>query len=593
MKKQFISKLLVLCMVLSMLPISALAVNGGGGTNNIAWNGSNRTYSVYDDISLSGTYTIRGDAIYTIRLDANYRLTADTIALRNAAKLTIKGGSMSVKGIDISSDSRLSISGTTIHFNSGSAARTATLIAPLGLDGNAKAADKINFTVSGTLELEKAIVAAPIALTLNADATVALNNVTADKKDTNTITLSGSGKVEVTGSDTSIKFVQATGSDVAIVTTPEVKDVSVSAASGYVITFDFGTRRDTVYLTTDGAGRLSAEQLEVLSEYNTDGYYWTDSRGNRVTVSTSTVFSGNMTLTLNDKSGGSSSGGSGGGGSSSSSSQYTVSVDKTQNGTVTVSPKSAAKGATVTITVKPDEGYELDQLTVTDKDGKELKLTEGRDGKYTFTMPAGKVTVTATFAKIDDSKPAKPSTPHPFTDVPSGEWYADAVQYVYDLGMMTGVTPTTFGPGVTTNRGMIVTMLYRLEGEPAVGRASFTDVAAGEWYSDAVAWAEANGIVNGMTPTTFEPLTTITRQQMATILYRYASFKGYDVSSRVNLSSYTDAGQIDAYAMTAMQWANAEGLITGMTPTTLNPAGSATRAQVATILMRFCENVAE
>ena len=140
---------------------------------------------------------------------------------------------------------------------------------------------------------------------------------------------------------------------------------------------------------------------------------------------------------------------------------------------------------------------------------------------------------------------------------------------------------------------MIVTILYRLENEPAAGTASFSDVASGAYYAKAVAWAAENGVVTGTTATTFAPDAPITREQMAAILYRYATLKGYDVSQKADLSGYTDAGTISAYASDAMAWANAQGLITGVTNTTLAPKSSATRAQVATILMRFCETIGQ
>ena len=181
-----------------------------------------------------------------------------------------------------------------------------------------------------------------------------------------------------------------------------------------------------------------------------------------------------------------------------------------------------------------------------------------------------------------------------FVDVASGAWYAEAVQYVYENGMMSGTSETTFSPDLTTTRGMIVTILYRLENEPTVtGTTAFTDVAADQYYANAVAWAAQNGIVSGIDATTFAPNNAITREQMAAILYRYAQFKGYDVSAKADLSVYTDAATVGAYATDAMAWANGAQLITGTSATTLTPAGNATRAQVATILMRFCENIAK
>lgn len=271
-----------------------------------------------------------------------------------------------------------------------------------------------------------------------------------------------------------------------------------------------------------------------------------------------------------------------------SSSSHSVSVDSDKNGTVSVNKNNASKGSTVTITVKPDSGYELGDLIVTDKDGNEIKLTDKGNGKYTFQMPNSKVEIEASFVPQAD-----PDIGLPFVDVPSGSWYEDAVWYVYENGLMAGTSDTTFAPDITTSRSMIVTILYRLEGTPAVSGASgFTDVADGQYYTDAVAWAAANNIVGGYGNGLFGPDDTITREQMAAILYRYAQYKDYDVTASADLSGYSDAAQVNSYALAALQWANAEGLVNGTSDTTLTPGGSATRAQVAVILMRFCENIA-
>ena len=272
--------------------------------------------------------------------------------------------------------------------------------------------------------------------------------------------------------------------------------------------------------------------------------------------------------------GGGSSSGGGGGGSSSSSSKPSASVSGS-GGKVDV-----ANDGTVTIT--PDEGYRIDSITI---NGEEIQIPT--DGKLTDLDKDDKVVVT--FAKDTISVVG------PFADVSVDAWYADAVQYVVDKGMMNGTSENSFSPDETTTRGMIVTMLYRLENEPAASASAFNDVAAGSWYADAVAWAAEQGVVNGVSDTAFAPDTAITREQMAAILYRYAQLKGYDVSvgEDTNILSYTDAASISEYAIPAMQWACGAGLITGDTATTLNPLGNATRAEVATILMRFLEQLAE
>ena len=261
-------------------------------------------------------------------------------------------------------------------------------------------------------------------------------------------------------------------------------------------------------------------------------------------------------------------------------------MEDTDNGSVRVSPTRAERGDTVTITVDPDNGYELDELVVTDSDGDEISVRDRGDGKYTFTMPRGRVTVEATFAEIVE----EPET-LPFVDVPIGAYYYDAVAYASQNGLMNGVSADSFAPDATTSRGMIVTILYRLEDSPSAAQADFADVAAGAYYAGAVAWASANGIVTGYGDGTFGPDTAITREQLAAILYRYAQYLGLEVSQTADLTGYGDAADISEWAQQAFAWAVREGLISGMDDGALAPQGTATRAQVATILMRLCEKL--
>ena len=264
---------------------------------------------------------------------------------------------------------------------------------------------------------------------------------------------------------------------------------------------------------------------------------------------------------------------------------YAVTAPDVENGTVRVSPSRASRGTTVTITVTPDEGYELESLTVLDSRDNEITLTDKGDGKYTFTMPSGRVTVEASFAEIAPE-------PLPFGDVDDGDWFADAVRFVYENGMMNGVSETDFAPHATTSRSMIVTILYRLEGEPVVDYAmDFTDVAGDAYYAEAVRWAASEGIVGGYGGGLFGSDDAVTREQLAVILYRYAVYKGYDVSigEDTNILSYVDFADLSEYAIPAMQWACGAGIITGVTDATLVPHGTATRAQCAAMLMRFLE----
>ena len=267
---------------------------------------------------------------------------------------------------------------------------------------------------------------------------------------------------------------------------------------------------------------------------------------------------------------------------------YRIDIPDFENGTVTADPAAAKAGAKVTLTATPDEGYAVGTITVTDRFGDAVKVTENADGTYTFTMPNGQVTVTATFVETEEP------VAEPFIDVAEGDWFYDAVVYAYQNELMDGVGGNRFAPNSETTRAQLVTILYRLEGEPAVsGDLPFTDVETGTWYTNAVLWAAQNNIVNGVNDTEFAPGDEITRQQLVTILYRYAEAKGYDVSASADLSGYPDAGQVQDYAQPAMAWAVAENIIQGMEDGTLKPAGNASRAQIATILMRFCEDVAQ
>lgn len=271
------------------------------------------------------------------------------------------------------------------------------------------------------------------------------------------------------------------------------------------------------------------------------------------------------------------------------SSSYTITTKDTDNGSISVSPSRASSGRTVTITVDPDEGYVLDELTVTDSKGEKVELTKVSDTKYTFTMPRSRVTIEVTFVEDPDYVDPDPSTSVAdiFDDIQPGAWYEDAVQFAYDEGIMTGTSKTTFEPNTTTTRGMIVSILHRLEGNPVVTEEAFSDVSADDWYGKAVAWASSEGIVGGYGDGTFQPNKAITREEMASILYRYAQYKDQDVSARADLTKYTDADQVGAWAEEVMQWANAEGLINGMTEDTLVPQGNATRAQVAAMFQRY------
>ena len=274
-------------------------------------------------------------------------------------------------------------------------------------------------------------------------------------------------------------------------------------------------------------------------------------------------------------------GGSSGGGSSSSG-DYIVDVEDSKHGTVTVSPKRADKGDTVTITVKPDKGYELDELTVTDKNGDAVKLKDKGNDKFTFTMPGSKVTVEASFKRIE----AEPEAPA-FVDVPASAYYADAVAWAVEQGITTGTGANTFSPDLSCTRAQMVTFLWRANGSPVVNYAmSFTDVPADAYYAEAVRWAVAEGITTGTSATTFSPDATVTRAQAVTFIYRNEQAQGGGFTgSWMFPCPFTDV-PADTYYFESVQWCAMEGITSGTGDNTFSPDAPCTRAQIVTFLYR-------
>lgn len=266
---------------------------------------------------------------------------------------------------------------------------------------------------------------------------------------------------------------------------------------------------------------------------------------------------------------------------------YAVTTPETTGGTVTVSPSRASSGRTVTIIATPDLGYELESLTVLDSRGNEIALTDKGDGKYTFTMPASRVTVEASFT------PA----PLPFEDVAPGAWYESAVRYAYFHNIMEGMSETEFAPATALTRAMAVQILYNLEGQPDLSDEDlgypYEDVDAQAWHGNAVYWARITGVATGYGDGTFQPGDSITRQEFAQMLYNYAKYKGYDLTAEGDLSQFPDSESVADWAEAAMRWANGNELINGHDDGTIDAAGIGTRAQAASILMKFDQNLVE
>ena len=224
----------------------------------------------------------------------------------------------------------------------------------------------------------------------------------------------------------------------------------------------------------------------------------------------------------------------------------------------------------------------VEAVTVTDADGEALAVAALEDGSYQFTQPRGTVTINVTFAK-------KPVEPLPFVDVAAEDWYGDAVAAVYAQGLMMGTAEDTFAPELAATRGMVVSILHRLAGSPTVNAEVFEDVAADDWYGQAVAWAASEGIASGTSAETFSPNAAVTREQLAALLCNFAAQQGVDTTACSDLSNFDDAVAVSDWAQDAVSWAHAEGLLAGTSATTLSPQGEATRAQLAAMLVRFSD----
>lgn len=369
----------------------------------------------------------------------------------------------------------------------------------------------------------------------------------------------------------------------------------------YTITFDpNGGSVTPTSAKTVADGKLTALPIPIRAGYSFQGWYTAISGGSVVT--TDAVFAQNTTVYAHWNYNGSSgpNGDSTGGdvtypsdgnssGSGTSTPNYSITAPSAPGGTVTISSKSAAMGTTVTITVKPDAGYELLSLTVIDGSNKEIPLTDQGNGKYTFVMPVGKVTVSAEFQAVQPTTVPTPEVlwGNPFTDVSEESWYYDAVKFVSENGLMNGISNDVFAPDANLFRAMLAQILYNKENKPAITNNSlFTDVAGSAWYADAVTWAAAQGIVNGYGGSLFGPDDSITREQLAVMLWRYAG-EPTAISKELHFS---DAKEVSNYAISAINWAVENGVINGKGDNILDPKGFATRAQVAQMLMNYLKS---
>ena len=333
----------------------------------------------------------------------------------------------------------------------------------------------------------------------------------------------------------------------------------------YTVTFDGnGGRPTNSTMTTTGKKLASLPTATRSGRYSFDGWYTEKNGGTKIT--TATVFDKNTTVYAHWTYTGSTGGGV---------TTYPITVKSAKNGDVTASHKSAAKGTTITLTVDPDKGYVLDTLTVLDGKDKEIKLTE-KNGKYTFTMPASKVTVAAMF------KAEQSTGKNPFTDVPAGSYYEDAVIWAVDKGITTGTSATTFNPNGICTRAQAVTFLWRAAGSPAAKSSAmpFADVKAGSYYETAVLWAVENGITKGTSDTMFSPDATCTRAQIVTFLWRSQKSPAAGMAN-----PFADVAA-DTYYIDAVLWAVKHNITVGTTFSIFSPDEECTRAQIVTFLYR-------
>lgn len=266
---------------------------------------------------------------------------------------------------------------------------------------------------------------------------------------------------------------------------------------------------------------------------------------------------------------------------------YSITSAGTGNGTISFSSNSAKPGDTVTVTVTPNKYYKLNSISIPG-----VELTKTGENTYTFVMPKNKVVVQAEFVELQP----EPGSALPFIDVRMADWFYRGVLYAYQNGIMMGTSGRTFDPYDVLNRAMVAQIFYNMEHRPEQvsfrsAEPSFFDLIEGAWYTEAVNWVAAQNIMQGHGNGQFNPLDSLTREQLTTVLFRYAAFKGYDTSARADLSKFTDKDSISSYALEAMSWANAMGIVLGTTETTASPQGEANRAQTATVFQRFCEKV--
>ena len=444
------------------------------------------------------------------------------------------------------------------------------------------------------VSLDKTTLALTVGGTQQLTATVAPDNATNkavswSSSNESVATVSNGLVTAVSAGKATITVTTADGPHTATCT------VTVTAPTQYTVTYD-GNKNTGGSVATDSTSYASGATVTVLGNTGSlakTGYTFAgwntkaDGSGTTYAVNAAFTITGNTTLYAQwtkNSSGSSTGSGSTGGGAAAT--YYTITATAGTGGSISPTGSvSVREDLDKTFTITPDKGYVIANVIV---DGKSV----GAVKSYTFEDVSKKHTIKATFAPADEQRNPQTGVDMDFEDVSETDWFYESVAYVFDEGLMNGTSATTFSPYLDTTRGMIVTILHRLAGSDAPKDvAPFLDVTSDQYYATAVAWAYENGIVNGYSAEAFGPNDAITREQMAAILMNYAKFMGYDTTAAADLSKFSDADKISGYAVPSMAWANASGLINGKGDSILDPTGNAQRCEVAAILHRFCETI--
>lgn len=524
----------------------------------------------YDSVTVNGSLTVGAGCEVIFEGDQSF-LTINqggTVTTQPAGENTISGL------LSLGKDAALTVNGALVNNGRLSVSNMENLKKAASIGGDLTL-NRMTITEDYTLDMQGNLLTITGFLNFEDGANLTVKN--ASRVDATGVTISG-GSYYCPVNVGNAEGVITGGSFYGPVTVKKISDATPAYISGgtfynelkgsyitkgCIVTFMNGSSQYAMQVVKDKA---SAPDTPVKSGYRFVGWYSGDAKWDFDTLVTE-----NLTLTAKWEKIHT---------SAPSAPRYDVAVSDGAHGSVTVSPKSASKGSTVTVTVTPDKGYTLETLSVTDKNGSALDLTDQGGGKYTFTMPSAPVTVAATF--MDDN-----TMLNYFVDVPAGAYYYDAVLWAAEGGIVTGTDAVHFSPDASCTRAQLVTFLWRAAGSPVVNYAmNFTDVDGGAYYAEAVRWAASEKVVEGTTAETFAPDAAVTRAQVVTMLYRFAKAQGMDTTQGgMAIREFDDFDAVPAYALEAMDWAVNAGVLKGDNNRLL-PQDNCTRAQIVTMLYR-------